>query len=65
MEQLDPVLIGQFYPSSMEDRIILDTEDIPALLKKTIVAVEDKNFYSHYGIDFKSIFRAIVRNNFV
>ncbi len=62
MEQLDPVLIGQFYPSSMEDRIILDTEDIPALLKKTIVAVEDKNFYSHYGIDFKSIFRAIVAN---
>ena len=62
MEQLDPVLIGQFYPSSMEDRILLDTEDIPALLKKTIVAVEDKNFYSHYGIDFKSIFRAIVVN---
>lgn len=62
MEQLDPVLIGQFYPSSMEDRILLATEDIPALLKKTIVAVEDKNFYSHYGVDFKSIFRAIVIN---
>ncbi|EIM62972.1 penicillin-binding protein 1B [Desulfobacter postgatei] len=62
MEQLDPVLIGQFYPSSMEDRILVDTEDIPALLKKTIIAVEDKNFYSHYGIDFKSIFRAIVVN---
>ncbi|WP_035238703.1 penicillin-binding protein 1B [Desulfobacter vibrioformis] len=62
MEQLDPVLIGQFYPSSMEDRILLDTQDIPVLLKKTIVAVEDKNFYSHHGIDFKSIFRAIVVN---
>lgn len=24
--------------------------------------MEDKNFYSHYGIDFKSIFRAIVVN---
>ncbi|NWH06287.1 penicillin-binding protein 1B [Desulfobacter latus] len=62
MEQLDPVVIGQFYPSSMEDRILLDSEDIPALLKKTIVAVEDKNFYSHYGVDFKSIFRAMVIN---
>nr|WP_319392476.1 penicillin-binding protein 1B [uncultured Desulfobacter sp.] len=62
MEQLDPVLIGQFYPSSMEDRVLVNTEDIPELLKKTIVAVEDKNFYSHYGIDFKSIFRAIVVN---
>ena len=62
MEQLDPVLIGQFYPSSMEDRVLFNTQNIPALLKKTIVAVEDKNFYSHYGIDFKSIFRAIVVN---
>nr|WP_321400604.1 penicillin-binding protein 1B [uncultured Desulfobacter sp.] len=62
MEQLDPVLIGQFYPSSMEDRVLVNTQDIPELLKKTIVAVEDKNFYSHYGIDFKSIFRAIAVN---
>jgi len=62
MEQLDPVLIGQFYPSSMEDRVLVTAEDIPALLKTTIVAVEDKSFYSHYGIDFKSIFRAIVVN---
>jgi len=62
MEQLDPVLIGQFYPSSMEDRVLVTAEDIPALLKKTIVAVEDKHFYSHCGIDFKSIFRAIVVN---
>ena len=62
MAQLDPVLIGQFYPASMEDRVLVNTEDIPVLLKKTIVAVEDKNFYSHYGIDFKSIFRAIVVN---
>lgn len=62
MEQLDPVLIGQFYPSSMEDRILVNAQDIPELIKKTIVAVEDKNFYSHYGIDFKSIFRAVVVN---
>jgi len=62
MEQLDPVLIGQFYPSSMEDRVLLGAGDIPALLKKTIVAVEDKHFYAHYGIDFKSVFRAIVVN---
>ncbi|WP_321491364.1 penicillin-binding protein 1B [uncultured Desulfobacter sp.] len=62
MEQLDPVLIGQFYPSSMEDRILLAPQDIPGFLKKAIVAVEDRNFYSHHGIDFKSVFRAVVVN---
>ncbi|PIE63248.1 MAG: penicillin-binding protein 1B [Desulfobacter postgatei] len=62
MEPLDPVMIGQFYPSSMEDRILLDSEHIPELLKNSIVAVEDKHFYSHYGVDFKSILRAIVVN---
>lgn len=62
MVRLDPVLIGQFYPSSMEDRILLDPDEIPKLLKSAIVAVEDRNFYKHHGIDFKSIARAMVVN---
>ena len=60
MVRLDPVLIGQFYPSSMEDRILLNPDEIPKLLKSAIVAVEDRNFYKHHGIDFKSIARAMV-----
>ncbi len=62
MVRLDPVLIGQFYPSSMEDRILLASEQIPKLLRSAIVAVEDRNFYTHYGIDFKSIVRAMAVN---
>ncbi|MCG8615912.1 MAG: penicillin-binding protein 1B [Desulfobacterales bacterium] len=62
MEKLDPVLMGQFYPSSMEDRIVLDSDEIPELLKSAIVAVEDREFYTHYGIDFKSILRAVAVN---
>ncbi len=62
MERLDPVIIGGFYPSSMEDRILVSMDDIPSLLKQTIVAVEDRNFYSHYGIDPKGVLRAMVAN---
>lgn len=56
--RLDPVLMGSFYPSSMEDRVLVSLEQTPDLLSKTIVAMEDRNFYSHYGIDPKGILRA-------
>ncbi|MGN0695194.1 MAG: transglycosylase domain-containing protein [Oscillospiraceae bacterium] len=34
-------------------------EDIPDIYIKAVVAVEDKRFYSHHGIDLRSIGRAI------
>ena len=62
MVRLDPVVVGQFYPSSMEDRVLVNLDRLPPLLAKAIVAVEDKTFYTHHGIDPKSIFRAILVN---
>ncbi len=62
MIRLDPVVIGSFYPDSKEDRILVSLDDFPEILSKTIVAVEDRNFYTHYGIDPKSILRAVVVN---
>lgn len=41
--------IAQLYAS--ENRITTKSGDIPELVKKTFVAVEDKRFYSHIGID--------------
>ena len=34
-----------------ENRQIVKSSDIPDLVKKTFVAVEDKRFYQHFGID--------------
>ncbi|SMC89999.1 penicillin-binding protein 1B [Desulfocicer vacuolatum DSM 3385] len=62
MVRLDPVVIGRFYPSSMEDRVLVKLDQLPPLLVKAIVAVEDRTFYTHYGIDPKSILRAMVVN---
>src|SRR6056297_720122 len=45
-----------------ENRIYVPLDEIPAHLKEAIVAVEDKNFYVHHGIDFFGILRAVVAN---
>lgn len=34
-----------------ENRIVLTSSQIPDLIKKTVVAVEDKRFYNHFGVD--------------
>ena len=39
-----------------------DISQIPVLLKNAFVAVEDKRFYSHHGIDYRRIFGALVNN---
>jgi len=34
-----------------ENRIVIKSADIPDVVKKTFVAVEDKRFYEHFGVD--------------
>ncbi len=41
---------------------ILQIKDLPSHLIDSILILEDKNFYSHYGIDFKALIRAIIIN---
>lgn len=45
-----------------ENRTLLKVEDIPDAIKWATVAIEDKNFYSHHGIDWKGLVRAFVKN---
>ena len=40
----------------------IDSDKISINMKKAIISVEDKRFYSHIGIDFKSIVRACFLN---
>ena len=43
-----------------EKRTIVPLSEMPEYLKLAVIAVEDKNFYEHRGLDFKAIFRAIL-----
>ncbi len=48
-------------PSST-DWILVTYDEIPDTFKKAVVAVEDKRFYSHNGIELVSIMRALFTN---
>jgi 1A family penicillin-binding protein len=45
-----------------EKREVIPLEEMPEHLKKAVITAEDKNFYSHFGIDPKSIIRALLKN---
>ena len=47
---------------AQEQRVFVPIETIPELLILAFVAAEDKNFYSHHGVDFRGIARAIIQN---
>ncbi|BCQ71349.1 penicillin-binding protein 1B [Pseudomonas sp. Eqa60] len=57
--RLEPLLIGGLYPKNLEDRILIKIDQVPPYLLETLVAVEDRDFYSHHGVSPKSIARAI------
>jgi penicillin-binding protein 1A len=43
-----------------ENRIIVPSEGIAPVMKQAVVAIEDRRFYEHRGIDFRGIGRAVV-----
>lgn len=60
--RLEPAQIGGIYPAHKEDRILVQLDQVPALLPATLMAVEDRNFYDHVGIAPLSIARAMLAN---
>lgn len=60
--RLPPVIIGSYYPGNGEDRLLLSENDTPQALVDTLIAVEDRKFYQHYGLSPKSILRALLAN---
>ncbi|EXF43521.1 penicillin-binding protein [Pseudomonas sp. BAY1663] len=57
--RLEPVLIGGLYPAHNEDRILIKLDQVPPYLVETLVAVEDREFFHHFGVSPKSIARAV------
>jgi len=60
--RLEPAEIGSFFPDNNEDRVIVTREQIPDLLIKTLIAVEDQDYYQHHGLDVSAIMRAALVN---
>ena len=70
LENYDPDLITRIYSSDgeildelfFEKRIFVSLDQIPNNMKNAVIASEDRRFYNHWGIDSKSILRAIIIN---
>ncbi len=62
--RLEPQLIGGIYPSHNEDRILIKLEDTPDFFIETLILVEDREFFDHFGVSPKAIFRAAFVNFF-
>ena len=70
LENYDPDLVTRIYSMDgkildelyLEKRIFVGLDDIPNNMKNAVIASEDRRFYNHWGIDSRSILRAIVIN---
>ncbi len=58
LARLDPRPIGGIYPAGNEDRVLVRLSDVPATLVQELIAVEDHNFYAHFGFDPRALARA-------
>ncbi len=55
-------LLYEFY--AQENRVPISLNDIPDHLVKATIAIEDKNFWHHHGLDFRGIARAFYQTVF-
>ncbi len=60
--RLEPVQYASIYPTHNEDRLLMKLTDAPELLIRTLLLVEDKSFYHHWGVRPGAILRAALAN---
>ena len=60
--RLEPMRIAGIYPLQIEDRSLIKLSEVPNHLVLALLAVEDRRFYSHWGIDPRAIVRAFLAN---
>ncbi|WP_341501977.1 penicillin-binding protein 1B [Gallaecimonas sp. GXIMD4217] len=62
IERIEPVLVELLSQSGEEERIFVPLKDMPELLPKTLILVEDRKFYQHHGVSPLAIARALLAN---
>jgi penicillin-binding protein 1B len=57
--ELEPELVTGLYERIWQERKLVKLAEVPPLLVRAVLAVEDERFYSHHGIDPIGILRAM------
>ncbi len=60
--RLTPTLIGKVFPLHDEDRVLITYKEIPETLIEALIAVEDRHYFEHFGLDPIGILRSIYIN---
>jgi len=61
-QTLEPELITYLFDESREKRRLIRYEDLPPHLIHAVLAIEDRRFFSHPGVDPFSILARLIRN---
>jgi penicillin-binding protein 1B len=59
---IEPEVLSSIIAEGREKRRIIEYKDLPKSLVDAIVAVEDRQFFEHYGINWRGVIRAFLRN---
>ena len=59
---VEPERVGAYYGLAREQRDLVSLDEVPAHLVNAILAVEDRRFDSHHGIDPRRILGAMLAN---
>lgn len=62
--ELEPILISRLFASESETRSLVKFEEVPRQLVNAVIAIEDRRYYDHGGIDIRSIGRALKEDIF-
>jgi penicillin-binding protein 1B len=60
--QLEPELISSVITQNREKRKVIEYKDLPENLVDAITTIEDRQFFEHPGVNWRSIVRALIRN---
>src|SRR5262245_15335620 len=59
---IEPEPLGLLSGGSHEERIPVRLDETPAVLRQAVIAVEDRRFAQHPGVDLRGVLRALVAN---
>ena len=59
---LEPVALATLFGSESEKRTLVKLDDLPPHVVDAVIAIEDRRFFKHSGVDIVSVARALVSN---
>ncbi len=59
LARLNPLMIGRIYPADRSDRDLITLNEAPPDVVNGLISVEDRSFYTNYGVDPRGMARAL------